>query len=446
MGFESVNAGARPKGGAAADTAPAGERMSVDHEPAADLAALHDAYRVPAFDCRRFTHEQLWQVLGPIADEARGLSRDTVGSSAEGRPIYAVRFGRGPTPVLLWSQMHGDESTHTMGLADLLAFVAREADEPRVRLIHDRLTVVAIPMLNPDGAERFTRLNAQGIDINRDAHACLTPEMRALRAVHAELRPAFALNLHDQDPRKRVGESNRLTALALLANPFDEEMGDNDVRLRAKRLGGVIARAVRPLIGGHVSRFPEEFNPQGSGEFMVSAGTSSLLLECGGWKDDPEKQFLRTVSFAALFSALAAIADESYAQVPLEEYEALAEDDTSVVDVLVRGGTVVVPGLEPYRADVGIEFPVPFQRENGEVASIGDLGGYVGSEEVDAAGLFLHPRAEALCGDGGSRPVLGDGSPASFDVRTGADPSSERVMTISHGVVETAEEGRVTRR
>jgi hypothetical protein len=420
--------------------------MSVAEEPGPELGALHEAYRVPAFESRKFTHEELWQVLGPIADEARDLSRDVIGSSAEGRPLYAVRFGCGPVPVLLWSQMHGDESTHTMGLADLLAYFAREADEERVRLLHDRLTIVAIPMLNPDGAERFRRLNAQGIDPNRDARACLTPEMRALRGVHAELRPAFAFNLHDQDPRKRVGESDRLTALALLANPFDEDMGDNDVRIRAKRLGALIARAVRPLVGGHVSRFAEEYNPQGSGEFMASSGTSSLLLECGGWKDDPEKQFLRKVSFVALLSALDAVADESYARVPLEEYESLAEDDTSVLDVILRGGTVVVPGLEPYRADVGIEFPLPFQRENGEVASVGDLGGYTASEEVDVRGCFLHARAEALRGNDGSRPVLGDGSPACFDVRVGADPSSERVMTVSHGVVQTGETGRVTRR
>lgn len=420
--------------------------MSVLEEPGCELAVLHDAYRVPAFESRKFTHEELWRVLGPIADQARDLSRDVIGCSAEGRPLHAVRFGRGPTPVLLWSQMHGDESTHTMGVADLLAWLAREPDEERVRLLHDRLTVVAIPMLNPDGAERFRRLNAQGIDINRDARACLSPEMRALRRVHAQLRPAFAFNLHDQDPRKRVGESDRLTALALLANPFDESLGDNDVRLRAKRLCGVIARAVRPLLGGHVSRFEEEFNPQGSGEFMAASGTSSLLLECGGWKDDPEKQFLRKVSFVALLAALQAIADESYARVPLEEYESLAEDDTSVADVLLRGGTVVVPGLEPYRADVAIEFPVPFERRNGHVASIGDLSGYTASEEVDAGGLFLHARAQALRGEGGSLPVLGDGSPACFDVRVGPDPSSERVMTVSHGVVETAEAGRVTRR
>lgn len=110
----------------------------------------------------------------------------------------------------------------------------------------------------------------------------------------------------------------------------------------------------------------------------------------------------KATSPRALLWALEAIADGSYADVPLDEYESLDADDTSVFDVLLRGGTMVVPGLEPYRANVGIEFPVPFRRENGEVASIGDLGGYTASEEVDVGGLFLHPRAEALRGNAGS--------------------------------------------
>ena len=61
-----------------------------------------------------------------LVDEAEGLRRDEIGRSAEGRPLYAVTFGQGPATVLLWSQMHGDEPSHTMGLADLFAFFARE--------------------------------------------------------------------------------------------------------------------------------------------------------------------------------------------------------------------------------------------------------------------------------------------------------------------------------
>ncbi|NIQ56614.1 MAG: peptidase M14, partial [Gemmatimonadetes bacterium] len=46
----------------------------------------------------------------------------------EGRPIYAVRFGHGPMRVLLWSQMHGDEPTATMAIADIFTFLAASSD------------------------------------------------------------------------------------------------------------------------------------------------------------------------------------------------------------------------------------------------------------------------------------------------------------------------------
>ena len=41
-------------------------------------------------------------------------------------------------------------------------------DEP-VKRILSALTLYVVPMLNPDGAERYQRRNAQNIDLNRDA-------------------------------------------------------------------------------------------------------------------------------------------------------------------------------------------------------------------------------------------------------------------------------------
>jgi hypothetical protein len=266
--------------------------------------------------------------------------------------------------------------------------------------------------------------------------ACLVRRSEAVGNTHGartSQQPHFALNLHDQNPRRRVGKSDRLTAMALLANPFDETCGDNDARLRAKRLCAAMARAVEPLIGGHVGRYREEFNPQGSGELLASAGTSTVLVECGGWPNDPEKQFLRTVGFVTLLSALGAIADESYASIPVAAYEAIEEDDSSVFDVLVRGGTVVVPGLEPYRADVGINFRAPFDLMDGHVVALGDLRDFAAREVVDAAGLFVHPRPEALRSCGRALPVLGSGSIASFDLREGSDARSERRVAIHRG-------------
>ncbi|HLL83165.1 MAG TPA: M14 family zinc carboxypeptidase [Longimicrobium sp.] len=406
----------------------------------AERDLLHEAYALPALTRRKFTHAELWQILGTLVDEAGCLSREEIGRSAEDRPLYAVRFGHGPLRVLLFSQMHGDEPSHTMGLADLLCYFAREPDDERVRRLAEGLTVAAIPMLNPDGAERFIRTNAQGIDINRDARAWRSPEMQAFKRFHDELRPDFVLNLHDQDVRKRVGEGDRLTALALLATPGNPRMEDDERRIRAKRLGGAIRRAVEPLAEGRVARFQEEYNPTGSGEYTQRSGASCLLLECGYWPDDLEKQYLRKLSFVAILTALEALADGSYAEVPVEEYESLEENDTGVFDLLVRGGTVVVPGLEPFRADVGANFATPLDLSGGTTASVGDLADFTARVVVEAEGCFVHPEPEAMERDDAGRNSIEEGLPASYTVRRGAGAESEQVAVIRDGVLCEAEE------
>src|SRR5690606_25595235 len=85
---------------------------------------LYDAQlRVPGLEDRRFKPEQWWQIVHPLVDDARGFRREEVGRSAEGRPLQHVSWGDGEKRVLLWSQMHGDESTASMALADLFRFL-----------------------------------------------------------------------------------------------------------------------------------------------------------------------------------------------------------------------------------------------------------------------------------------------------------------------------------
>ena len=400
-----------------------------DPASTAELGRLHDRFRVGALATRRFTHRQLWDALGPTVDGAGGPERDSVGRSAEGRPIYRVRFGGGPTKVLLWSQMHGNESTATLALADLFRFLAEAPDDPRVRRIAERLSIQAVPMLNPDGAERFVRRNAMGIDINRDARAQTTPEARVLRGVHDRFRPDFGFNLHDQDVRARVGSSTRLAAIALLAPPFDVGRQDNASRLRAKRVAAVVRRAAEPLVGGHITRYDDTFNPRAFGDLMQSWGTSTVLIESGGWRDDVEKQHLRRVNFVVLLAALDAIATGAYEGVDLALYETLPQNGRSVNDLLVRGATLVVPGLGPFRTDLAIDFADPLARRGGRVVEVGDLADVAARDTLDATGLFLHPAPEMLARDGDGRTSVAVDRPATFVLRRGAGTGSGAVWT-----------------
>ena len=47
-------------------------------------------------------------------------SLQTIGKSVNCLPIYGLKVGNGPIRVLLWSQMHGNESTATRAVLDIL--------------------------------------------------------------------------------------------------------------------------------------------------------------------------------------------------------------------------------------------------------------------------------------------------------------------------------------
>ena len=82
----------------------------------------------------------------------------------------------------------------------------------------------------------------------------------------------------------------RLAAIALLAPPPDRTRRENDVLRRAKLVAAAIRTAVEPLVPGHIARYDDTFNPRAFGNLMQSWGTSTVLIESGGWQNNPEKQ------------------------------------------------------------------------------------------------------------------------------------------------------------
>ncbi len=109
----------------------------------------------------------------------------TIGTSVEGRPIEAYRFGTGGTTLLFVGGIHGGYEWNS----SLLAYQAIDYLTLNESLVPDELTVYIIPDLNPDGTSqvtgttgRFTlanipnpeervaaaRFNSNGIDLNRN--------------------------------------------------------------------------------------------------------------------------------------------------------------------------------------------------------------------------------------------------------------------------------------
>lgn len=351
--------------------------------------------------------EKHLQALQKKAPDLFGL--EVVGHSVEGRALYHVSLGTGARHVLLWSQMHGDEPTATTALLDLFEYIRTHRQEPWVARLLGELTLHAVPLLNPDGAERFQRRNAQGIDINRDALALQTPEARALKGLRDRLRPFIGFNLHNQGWRHAVGRTGRPASISVLAAAFDEARSDNPGRLLAKKVCAVIRDAVEALAPGQVGRYDDSFEVRAFGDNMTRWGTPSVLIETGAWPSRTPDEPLVRLNFVALATALDALATGKATQADVARYESIPENASSgLVYLLVKDVGLFGAGGKPFTADVGIAVTREVRRQGGrlvldhvgKVEELGDLRTLGAIETVEGAGLFAVPLAGRTAKEG----------------------------------------------
>jgi hypothetical protein len=323
-------------------------------------------------------HEKIVAELEYLISISNGrLEQQEIGRSIEGRKITLVSVGSGGRSILLWSQMHGDEPTATLAIFDILNLLVGQFQRNWVEQLLQSVTLHFIPMVNPDGAERRTRLNAVGIDINRDALAAVSPEANTLLRAHKLLRPEFGFNLHDQQLRS-VGQSAQPVAISLLAPASDVQRSASPVRTRAMRIGAVVVRALQPFADGCITRYNDEFEPRAFGDYFQSQGTSTLLIEAGHWPHDPHKAIIRKLNVVALLGAFASIAGRSYEDVELDFYESLPCNGDRMFDLLIRGLTARHNNGWEGRVDLGVMFERTADRAL--IKEIGDLQLFGGLE------------------------------------------------------------------
>ena len=335
-----------------------------------------------------------------------GLQWHVAGRSCQGRPIFHVRIGDGPTRVLMWSQMHGDEPTHTVVLLELLSFLQRHPAAPEAAAILAGCTLHVVPGLNPDGMSATTRVNAQQVDVNRDARRLQTPEGALLRSLVESLRPDFAFNLHNQNARTAVGDPPLQAAVSLLAPPRDACDTQTPAVQRAKQAAAVFRDVVEPRCPGRISRYDADYMPRAFGEWIQGQGTSTVLVEAGGWRAagdaGDEAWRLAALHLEGLAGTLLAVADGSYRRADVARYDALPRSsEQTLFDCLIRGADVWSGRMpHPFRADVGILCAEgrrvrPEPLAEGIVDDLGDLDVTTGREVVEAAGLACLPGAWA---------------------------------------------------
>ena len=364
---------------------------------------------------RRF-NPQTWEVLINEWSDSPYLRVQKIGESYEKRPIHEIQFGEGPIKIIAWSQMHGDEATATMALCDIFRFLnSNEAKYQNIReKLHQNCTIHFIPLLNKDGAARWTRETALGIDMNRDATKQNSVEARLLSAWADEIKPAFAFNLHDQNRLYSVGNSPEQTHIAFLATTGDDAGTWTPSRLRAGQICQRMLRQIQPIIPGKIAKWTDEFESRAFGDTFSSRGYGLVLLESGGAGWDLEKQSLRKLNACLLLDAFCAIADGSYAEESIAEYEALPTNERAIVDIKITDA----PLCPSVRADVLfnlVETPMTDGNIHYSwvVENIGDMSPFYGLTEIDGKDLHLSPDSSISLGENYTELVLlKDGKPS----------------------------------
>lgn len=354
---------------------------------------------------RRIKHHELVGYLVELS--LPPLVKVSSGTSFEQRELFHFSWGKGPVSVLLWSQMHGNEPTATLAILDLFNFLQIEQDSEFLKWLSGKVTLHFIPMLNPDGAERFQRRNSLGIDLNRDALQFSSPESRFLKSVKDLVNPVWAFNLHDQNPRYSVGSSEKVSVISLLAPAFDADRSDNPVRIRAKKLAGLLRHLVESRVGLHVGRYDDAFGARCFGDNMQKWGVSTILVESGGWYQSPDKPLIRELNFRMFLTAFNVIAADEIDGLSTEPYETIPFNGPLMTELKlenVKLGDRRAPDPmlgrrthSPVSVDLAINYPPMMdwvtgsERLVGIIADIGDLSPLKAMATLDFSAYLIEP-------------------------------------------------------
>jgi murein peptide amidase A len=130
-----------------------------------------------------------------------------VGKSVRGSSIMAAIYGSGKKRVILFGGIHGNEVNSSVLAKALMGSLGQEAAP-------EGLTVIIVPDVNPDGLFANQRINARGVDINRNfpstswsrdypdeyrfpgTEPASEPETRAIISLLEKYPPDFIITLH----------------------------------------------------------------------------------------------------------------------------------------------------------------------------------------------------------------------------------------------------------
>jgi hypothetical protein len=353
-----------------------------------DYIELHKQYKENSLFGRYITLQDIEPILNKYSIEV-------VGQSVLGKPIYQHLVGSGKTRVFMWSQMHGNESTTTKAVFDFINLL--HSDEKIGIELRKQFTFCILPMLNPDGAEIYTRENANKIDLNRDSIDLSQPESKILRKVFDYFKPNYCFNLHDQRTIYGAGNEGNPATVSFLAPSYNEAREVNSVRAKAMQVIVAMNKELQKHIPEQVALFDDGFNPNCIGDQFTSQGVPTILFEAGHYQSDYYREFTRKMIFISLISGLQHIYENDIVGDNYAEYFQIAKNNAVFYDFLYKNVKINYDGKK-----IIANFAAQFKEElvdgklqfNAYIVEIGDLKGKFGHYEYNAHKMLYEDSEE----------------------------------------------------
>jgi hypothetical protein len=216
--------------------------------------------------------------------------------------------------------------------------------------------------------------------------------------VRDSLNADYGFNLHDQSKYYNVEQLNNEASISFLATAFDYEKSRSAGRDEAMQLISYLYRINQHYIPNHTGRYNDDFEPRAFGDNIQKWGTKLILIETGGFKNDPDKQLGRKLNFVLIGSALEAIQKGMHKAIPVEQYSQIPRNDRNLFDLKIEKVQKWVYDTY-YTVDLGYYLEKSNRSDENQtdfqvtLEDQGDLSTYTGYKNFNAEGLkILFPK------------------------------------------------------
>ncbi|WP_299311909.1 M14 family zinc carboxypeptidase [uncultured Aquimarina sp.] len=341
------------------------------------LLELFSTYRESSLS-GRYIH---LQHISPILDNLSSkVDIELLGASENNAPIHLIKLGNGKKKLLFWSQMHGNESTTTKAVLDFINMLTDDSNEFSKNILAS-CTLYIIPILSPDGAKAYTRLNYNQVDLNRDAQDKTQKESIILNNIIHKIRPDVAFNLHGQRTIFSVGETDFSATVSFLSPAGDKERTVTPCRKVAMEIITEMNLVLQKFIPNSIGRYDDGFNINCVGDTLSDIGIPTILFEAGHYAGDYDREETRAYIFYALVAAVRYISDKNLAGDGYEGYFDIPENGKCFYDIIIRD---VI--LDKNNVDIAIQYTEELCENDikfiPKIVKIEDLRKFYGHREI----------------------------------------------------------------